>query len=219
MKSKDYTPLAMWFCLQMGIILLAFFRSIRSIGVWNEYPVDFDNVFIGLYILWMCIEFQVSKKDVNTEGKKTSDSATCQLYGFGQALTFLTALWFPSVWRMPNVAHFAGISIFLLGVCYRIWAIRTLGRFYSHRVRTVAQQRIVVSGPYRFTRHPAYAGMIIANTGISMYFFNWVTLCVFLFILVPAILLRIVIEERTLFGIEGYAEFAKKRKRLFPAVW
>jgi len=91
--------------------------------------------------------------------------------------------------------------------------------FYSHRVRTVAQHRIVASGPYRFTRHPAYAGMIIANAGISIYFFNRVTICVFLFILVPAVLLRIVIEERTLFGIEGYAEFAKKRKRLFPAVW
>jgi len=42
---------------------------------------------------------------------------------------------------------------------------------------------------------------------------------VFLFILAPAILLQIVIEERTLFGIGGYSEFAKKRKRLFPAVW
>jgi protein-S-isoprenylcysteine O-methyltransferase Ste14 len=77
----------------------------------------------------------------------------------------------------------------------------------------------VVSGPYRFTRHPAYAGMIIANAGIFMYFFNWVTICVFLFILLPAILLRIAVEERTLFGIEGYSEFAKERKRLFPAVW
>ena len=219
MKSKDFTPLIMWFCLLTGIIVLAFIRPSRMMGVWNEYPVNFDTVFIGLYIVWMLIELRVSRKDVNTEGKRTSDFATCQIYGFGQALTFLTALWFPSVWRVPNVAHFVGISIFLFGVCYRLWAIRTLGQFYSHRVRTVAQHQIVVSGPYRFTRHPAYAGMIIANAGISMYFFNWVTLCVFLFILVPAILLRIVIEERTLFGIEGYSEFAKKRKRLFPAVW
>ena len=83
----------------------------------------------------------------------------------------------------------------------------------------MVRHRIVDSGPYRFTRHPAYAGMMIANAGISMYFFNCVTIGVFLFILVPAMLLRIVIEERTLFGIEGYPEFAKKRKRLFPALW
>ncbi len=52
-----------------------------------------------------------------------------------------------------------------------------------------------------------------------MYFFNWVTVSVFIFILVPAILLRMVIEESRLFGIEQYAEFAKKRKYLFPVVW
>jgi len=209
----------MWFVLLAGIIVLAFFRLSRIFSIWDQYPVNFDTIFIGLYIMWMIIEFRVSKKDVNTERKKTSDFMTCQLYGAGQALTFLTALWFQSVWRVPNVAHFVGISIFLFGICYRLWAIRTLGQFYSHRVRTVSQHQIVVSGPYRFTRHPAYGGMIIAHTGIAIYFFNWVTICVFLFILVPAILLRIAIEERTLFGIEGYSNFAKKRKRLFPAVW
>ena len=83
----------------------------------------------------------------------------------------------------------------------------------------MSQHQIVVPGPNRFTRHPAYAGMVIANAGISIYFFDWVTLCVFLLILLPAILLQIVVEEKTLFGIEGYSEFAKKRKRLFPAVW
>ena len=144
---------------------------------------------------------------------------TCQLYGFGQALTILTALWFPSAWRVPNAAHVFGISILLSGVCYRLWAIHTLGQFYSHRVRTVSQHRIVASGPYSVIRHPAYAGMIIANAGISIYFFNWVTICAFLFILVPAIILRIVVEEKTLFKINGYPDFARNRKRLFPAIW
>lgn len=167
----------------------------------------------------MIIELRVTKKDVDTKGKKTYDFMTCQLYGVGQALTILTALWFPSVWRMPNAAHFVGISIFLLGGCYRFWAIRTLGKFYSHRVRTVHQHKIIVSGPYSITRHPAYAGMIIANLGLSVYFFNWVTICVFLLILAPAIILRIVIEEKMLFKIDGYPEFAKNRKRLFPGIW
>lgn len=209
----------MWFCLVTGIIVLAFVRPIRMASIWSGYTVNFDNVFISLYILWMLVELRVSKRDVSTEGKKTSDSATCQLYGFGQALTFLTALWFPSLWRAPDIVHVVGMGTFLAGVCYRLWAIRTLGQYYSHRVQTVAQHQIVASGPYRFTRHPAYAGMIIANAGVSVYFLNWATVGVFLFILVPAILLRIRIEERTLFGIEGYAEFAQKRKRLFPAVW
>jgi protein-S-isoprenylcysteine O-methyltransferase Ste14 len=218
-KKRDFTPLIMWLALFAGIVVLTFIRLNRLSGVWHKYPAYLDIIFIGLYLLWMIIELQVTKKDVNTEGKKTYDFMTCQLYGTGQALTILTALWFSSVRQMTNAAHFIGLGIFLIGGCYRLWAIRTLGQFYSHKVRTVAQHQIVSSGPYSITRHPAYAGMLIANAGVSVYFFNWVTLCVFLFILVPAIILRITIEEKMLFRIDGYSEFAGNRKRLFPAIW
>jgi hypothetical protein len=131
MTRKDFTPLIMWFCLVTGIFILTYTRSSRVIDIWNSYPVNFDNIFIWMYLLWMFIELRVSRKDVNTEGKKTSDFATCQIYGFAQALTILTALWFPSIWRGPDVALFVGLSLFLLGCCYRLWAIRTLGQFYS----------------------------------------------------------------------------------------
>jgi protein-S-isoprenylcysteine O-methyltransferase Ste14 len=218
-KSKDYVPLVMWLILLTGILALAFVRSVRGTSLWSERFLNGDTVFIGLYILWMVIELRVTRKDIRTEGKIISDFATCQLYGAGQLATILTALWFPSVWRGPNAAHVAGLSVFVLGAGYRLWAVRTLGLYHSHRVQTMEQHRIVATGPYRFTRHPAYAGMIVAHAGICIFYLNWVTVCAFLFLLVPAILLRIVIEEKTLFGIEGYAEFAEKRKRLFPAIW
>lgn len=219
MKRHDIIPLTMWFCLLAGIIALSMIRSDGMAGIWNTCPVNFDIIFIGLYIIWMVIEFRISRNDLNTDGRTTSDSATCQIYGFGQALTFLSAIWFESVWQTPNLAHAAGIIIFLCGICYRLWAIHTLGPFYSHRVRIVEQHQIILTGPYRFTRHPAYAGMIVANTGICIYFFNPVTICIFLFILVPAIILRIMTEEKTLLTIKEYSEFAEKRKRLFPGIW
>jgi len=40
----------------------------------------------------------------------------------------------------------------------------------------------------------------------------------FLFALLPSIILRIFTEEKMLFGIEGYSDFAEKRKRLFPGI-
>ena len=219
MNRKDLTPAIMSVLLLVGIIILASVRLWRIPSLWVEYPVNLDMVFAGLYVLWLLVETPIAKKDVSTDGKTTLDHATCQIYGFGQAFTFLSALWLPSLWHAPNTAHFLGISFFLFGVCYRLWAIRTLGVFYSHRVRTMTQHRIVDSGPYLFTRHPAYAGMIIANAGVTIYFLNWVTLSVFLLALVPAIILRIMVEERMLFGIEGYSDFAKERKRLFPWIW
>ena len=219
MERKDLTPALMSFLLLLAIVALAIVRHFQVPNIWIEYPVNLDILFISFYVLWILVETPIAKRDVSTAGKTTSDFATCQIYAFGQAFTFLSALWFPSVWRVPNVAPFIGTGLFLLGVCYRLWAIRTLGLFYSHRVRRLTQHEIVDSGPYRFTRHPAYAGMIIANAGVSIYFLNWVTMCVFLFALVPSILLRILIEERLLFGIEGYSDFAKERKKLFPGIW
>jgi protein-S-isoprenylcysteine O-methyltransferase Ste14 len=78
---------------------------------------------------------------------------------------------------------------------------------------------IVDSGPYRFVRHLAYAGMVTANAGLTLFFFNWITLAIFRAVLVPAIVLRILVEERMLFKIEGYCDFARTRKRLIPAIW
>jgi protein-S-isoprenylcysteine O-methyltransferase Ste14 len=219
MERKDLTSALMSFLLLLGIGALAIARPWRIPNLWVEYPVNLDTLFIGFYVLWILVETPIAKRDVSTEGKATSDFATFQIYAFGQAVTFLSALWFPSVWRVPNGAHFIGTGLFLFGAGYRLWAIRTLGLFYSHKVRRSTQHRIVDSGPYRFTRHPAYAGMIIANAGVSIYFLNCVTMCAFLLALVPSILLRILVEEKMLFEIEGYAEFAKTRKRLFPAVW
>jgi lipid-A-disaccharide synthase-like uncharacterized protein len=70
MKGRDFTPLIMWFVLFGGIIVLAFIRLSRNFSVWHECPVYLDTIFISLYLLWMIIELRVSKKDVNTEGKK-----------------------------------------------------------------------------------------------------------------------------------------------------
>ncbi len=153
------------------------------------------------------------------KGNKTHDFGTCEIYAMGQALTFLSALWFDSVWTRPNLFHLTGFFVFLAGISYRLWAIRTLGRYYSHIVREVTDHKIIATGPYRHIRHPAYAGMIFAHIGIVMYFFNPITLLLFLLIFLPAILFRIRIEEKMLFAMDGYSEFAKTRSRILPFLW
>lgn len=218
-QRRDVTPIVLSLLLLVGIIFLTFLRHSRGISVWAGYSFDLDIIFVGLYVIWILFESPVARKDVSTEGKQTLDFGTCQVYALGQAFTFLSALWFPSIWCAPGYANFAGIFIFLCGIIYRLWAIRTLGQFYSHKVRKIEEHQIVDSGPYRIIRHPAYAGMIVANAGLTLYFFNWVTLAIFLFVLTPSIILRIFIEEKMLYEIEGYADFAKKRSRLFPGLW
>jgi hypothetical protein len=108
MGRKDLTPALMSVLLLLGIVALAIVRQWRIPNLWVEYPVNLDTVFASLYALWILVETPVAKRDLSTEGKRTSDSATCQIYAFAQAFTFLSALWFSSVWRAPNAAHCLG---------------------------------------------------------------------------------------------------------------
>ena len=217
MNKRNIIPLILSTIL-IGLICIFSILRLNNPSIWQGTTKNFDIVISGIYVVWMIFESKISKKELS-KGNKTSDFGTCELYAIGQAGVFLSALWFNSVWKDPNLFHFFGLLLFISGITYRIWAIMTLGRYYSHIVREVEGHKIIDSEPYRYIRHPAYTGMILANTGIVLFFFNTATVLIFLLVLVPAIAIRILIEEKTLFKIEGYPEFAKKRKRLIPAIW
>ena len=213
---KNYLPLVMSFVL-IGLII--FFSFQRLGGEFSGAAfVNADILFSILYVAWILAELRVSKRET-TQGDRTRDYGTCLLYAVGQAVVFLSALVYAPKTPSLTVPHILGLVIFVSGAAFRLWAIRTLGRYYSHIVREVEDHRIIQSGPYRLVRHPAYLGMIVANIGVVVFFFNTVTLALFLFLLTPAIILRIVVEERTLYRMDGYEDYAERKNRLVPGVW
>ena len=217
MSLRNSTPLMLASLLIALICLLSLYR-LNHHNIWINSPSNFDLVFAGVYLVWILMESKISKEELH-KGQKTRDYGTCELYALGQGSVFISALFFPSAWKSPNLFHLLGFSLFLAGIAYRLWAIKTLGAYYSHIVRQIDGHQIVEGGPYRHLRHPAYAGMILANSGLVIFFFNWITLMLFLCLLIPAIILRIIIEEKTLFKIEHYAAYAQKRYRLLPGIW
>jgi protein-S-isoprenylcysteine O-methyltransferase Ste14 len=217
MANRNATPLILAILLMTLICLLALYRITHQ-NIWLNFIANFDIIFASIYLAWILIESKVSKEEMH-KGNKNSDYGTCELYAIGQAAVFLSALWFTSAWQSPNLCHLLGFSLFVVGIAYRLWAVKTLGKYYSHMVREVDGHQIIESGPYRHIRHPAYAGMILANLGIVIFFFNWITLVLFALILIPAIILRIIIEEKTLIKIAKYVDYAKNRPRLIPGIW
>ena len=79
---------------------------------------------------------------------------------------------------------------------------------------------MVSSGPYRWVRHPGYAGALLAYLATPF-------LLASLWALLPALLLTVVLiirtglEDRTLYaGLSGYAAYAQRvRYRLAPGIW
>jgi protein-S-isoprenylcysteine O-methyltransferase Ste14 len=79
---------------------------------------------------------------------------------------------------------------------------------------------VITSGPYRFVRHPMYAGMIFYLFFTPLLLGSWWGLlwgC----LLLGLFAVRIQIEEGTLRReLQGYNEYAKRvRYRLIPGVW
>ncbi|MGD9029362.1 MAG: isoprenylcysteine carboxylmethyltransferase family protein [Anaerolineae bacterium] len=95
-------------------------------------------------------------------------------------------------------------------------------RYFSGMVRMQDDRghRVVSSGPYRWIRHPGYAGAIVTYLATPV-------LLDALWAYVPAlsltivVLIRTALEDRTLQErLEGYRDYAGKvRYRLLPGVW
>jgi protein-S-isoprenylcysteine O-methyltransferase Ste14 len=113
-----------------------------------------------------------------------------------------------------------GIGLMVAGMALRLWAVRTLGRFFTVTVDVATDQRVVDSGPYALLRHPSYTGMLVVYLGIGVALDSWITLAATPVPLLAAILERIRHEERTLrAALPAYAVYATRTKRLLPFVW
>jgi len=78
------------------------------------------------------------------------------------ALVLLHAAWLAGMWILAsdhsvNVLFFA---FFVVLQAARFWVLLTLGRRWTIRIIAVPGERLVVSGPYRYLRHPNYAVVI-----------------------------------------------------------
>jgi protein-S-isoprenylcysteine O-methyltransferase Ste14 len=121
--------------------------------------------------------------------------------------------------RWPLFA--VGLALMGAGIAIRQWSVALLGRFFTVDVRVHPRQTVVDRGPYRWVRHPAYAGLIVTFVGIGRALGNWSALAVLAVIPTVGLVVRIRREERALLdGLgEPYRRFAAGRPHLFPGVW
>jgi len=95
-------------------------------------------------------------------------------------------------------------------------------RYFSGQVRIQADrgQQVVASGPYRWVRHPGYAGSIMAYLATPVVL-DAVWAFVPAVLLTMAVVIRTAMEDRTLRErLAGYRDYARHvRYRLVPGVW
>ena len=122
---------------------------------------------------------------------------------------------------MPSPAFPAGVAAALLAAALTAWAMRS-NRFFSAVVRIQKDRghTVVDCGPYRYIRHPGYAGMSVFALATPLILGSYWALAPAV-ATASAIGLRTVLEDLTLHHeLDGYADYARRvRFRLVPAVW
>jgi protein-S-isoprenylcysteine O-methyltransferase Ste14 len=113
-----------------------------------------------------------------------------------------------------------GLVAWVAGLALRRWSMATLGRFFTDRVRVFADHAVVTSGPYRFVRHPSYAGLALVMAGAPLVAGSWAAAVVSAVIGMVGIGLRVRVEERALRAHLGqpYADYAARTPRFLPRV-
>lgn len=122
---------------------------------------------------------------------------------------------------MPIILHLAGLLANILGYALFLWAMVS-NAFFAEGVRIQEERghKVAKNGPYRYVRHPGYAGAILS--GLTTPF-----LLGSLWAMIPAAVMaalyvvRTGLEDRTLRDeLPGYDEYALQTlSRLLPGVW
>lgn len=180
-------------------------------------------VFWSLFAVWTLAEIvtYLRLRGRSLAKRRDRGSRIVLVAGYWMAIlaAFALALAVPSAtitWGRVE-AFYVGAAMLLGGLLLRQYAIVTLGRLHTLNVMTGAGQRVVEAGPYRWVRHPSYAGAMLTAAGILLCSTNWLSLSCFALV-VGAYAYRIWVEERALAEDLGapYWAYMRRTKRLIP---
>jgi protein-S-isoprenylcysteine O-methyltransferase Ste14 len=148
---------------------------------------------------------------------------------------YVPAVLLPAEWLLPPILialrigemevgwlplRVVGLAVALAGTVLLIWSAVLLGRFLMHEVAVREDHALIGNGPYRFVRHPVYAGYLALLLGSGVASLN---ICLWLLWPVSflGILLQAASEEELLgerFG-RDYACYVRRTGRLVPRLW
>jgi len=147
-----------------------------------------------------------------------------KILGWGAFITGISSgllLRGDAAFAIPAWLAWAGVPVALAGTALRAWAVAKLGRWYSLTIQVRPGQPVIDTGPYRFLRHPSYAGGDLAFLGVGLSAGNWLSPVLYVVPWLVAHAYRIRVEERALLEVIGepYRAYCKRTWRLVPFVW
>jgi protein-S-isoprenylcysteine O-methyltransferase Ste14 len=123
--------------------------------------------------------------------------------------------------RIPDAVQVLGVIVMWAGLATRVWAVAALGGAFRTTVEVDPDQAVVTTGPYKWIRHPSYAGLLLILAGLGLALGNWLAAAACLALPLPALTWRIHVEEAELSRVLGdaYRAYQTQTARLIPGRW
>ena len=184
-----------------------------------------QGIFDAVYLVWVVVFFLerviVSRSGQGT-AKTRSDRGSAFLIWASVFVSISVAYAFAyeGLGILPDWVFYVGISLMVLGIFVREWAVVTLGGYFSYRVRVREDHRVVDNGPYGVIRHPAYTGSILTVVGLGLALRTSAGAVALVLFCALAYGYRIHVEENALLKELGneYSKYMQRTKRLIPWV-
>lgn len=181
-----------------------------------------EYVWYALALVWL-VGLAFTKRTLRSQpGSVWSFNLLLVLLGF----TLLAGNSLRNGWLgfriLPDAAtaNWAGLALTVFGCLWAIWARVTIGSNWSGHATVKAGHELIVTGPYAFTRHPIYSGLLLAAVGTGIVVGE--TRCILgLILLLIAFAAKIGQEERLMIETfpEAYPAYRLRVRALIPGVF
>jgi len=125
-----------------------------------------------------------------------------------------------AVFHESNSIRISGLLLTLAGFILMNWSVLALGKQFSINVTIQKNHQLITIGPYKYIRHPRYAGIIVFFGGVTLTFLSLISLII-VFFLFLVLIWRIKDEEKLMHEEfkEEWEEYTKKTFSLIPFVY
>ena len=127
-------------------------------------------------------------------------------------VAFIDFLYFSNSANHNYVLSGAGLALYVFGLMLRNWCIRVLGKYWSVHVEIRESHRLIIEGPYKYSRHPAYLAIAAEVLGICLFLNSYKAFFVAFLFFMPTIVHRIYLEEGEMVSKLGQEYLAYKER-------
>lgn len=208
--------------LSMGIAaLMAIVPALFIIDPASPDPIA--TMLIIVLLSWACVEFYIGLSR-SYEGKAPSPMLVKASRMIWPLFIIYSWLDFRNDWtrlRLPFWLYLLLISICIIALGVRLWAVVHLGKSFSYDVKSPEGGILVKTGPYRLIRHPAYLAVCILGSFPGLILGSILGFIGMLVTTVSTVVYRTNAEEQLLeqeFG-DHFIRYKRNTYRLFPFIF